>query len=58
MTALDVRSGEVLTEIITRNNLSTFTAFLDRLDAVIHPGKEIHVILDNGSSHTAKHTKT
>ncbi|MET8674946.1 transposase [Streptomyces albidoflavus] len=23
----------------------------------IVPGKEIHVVLDNGSSHTAKHTK-
>ncbi|MCX4441034.1 transposase [Streptomyces albidoflavus] len=23
----------------------------------IAPGKEIHVVLDNGSSHTAKHTK-
>ncbi|WP_051740757.1 IS630 family transposase [Streptomyces xylophagus] len=56
--ALDVRSGQVLTEIITRNNAATFTAFLDRLDAVIDPSKEIHIVLDNGSSHTAKHTKT
>nr|QIY76728.1 IS630 family transposase [Streptomyces sp. RLB1-33] len=56
--ALDVRSGEVLTETIARNNAAAFTAFLDRLDAVIDPGKEIHIVLDNGSSHTAKHTKT
>lgn len=56
--AMDVRSSEVLTEIIARNNAATFTAFLDRLDAVVDPGKEIHVVLDNGSSHTAKHTKT
>ncbi|MFF1473711.1 IS630 family transposase [Streptomyces mirabilis] len=55
--ALDVTTGEVLTEIIARNDAATFTAFLDRLDAVIAPGREIHVVLDNGSSHTAKHTK-
>jgi transposase len=55
--ALDVRTGEVLTEVITRNDARTFTAFLERLDRAIAPGKEIHVVLDNGSSHTAKHTK-
>ncbi|MFE9694754.1 IS630 family transposase [Micromonospora sp. NPDC005806] len=55
--ALDVRTGEVLTEVITRNNAVTFTAFLDRIDALIPDGTDIHVVLDNGSSHTAKHTK-
>ncbi|WP_434592930.1 IS630 family transposase [Streptomyces sp. A5-4] len=55
--AMDIRTGEVLSEPIVRNNAVTFTAFLARLDAVIEPGKEIHVVLDNGSSHTAKHTR-
>jgi len=55
--ALDVNTGEVLTETIARNNAVTFTGFLDQLDAAIDPDKEIHVVLDNGSSHTAKHTK-
>ncbi|MFI2205471.1 transposase [Streptomyces sp. NPDC020192] len=55
--ALDVRTGEVLTEVIARNNAATFTAFLDQVDRAIAPGKEIHVVLDNGSSRTAKHTK-
>ncbi|MFJ9777923.1 IS630 family transposase, partial [Kitasatospora sp. NPDC101157] len=55
--ALDVTTGEVLTEPISRNNAATFTTFLDHLDTVIDPRKEIHVVLDNGSSHTAKHTK-
>ncbi|WTD94375.1 IS630 family transposase [Streptomyces sp. NBC_01637] len=55
--ALDVTTGEVLTEIIARNDTATFTAFLDRLDAVIAPDREVHVVLDNGSSHTAKHTR-
>jgi transposase len=55
--ALDVRTGEVLTEVIARNNAATFTAFLDRIDALIPDGTGIHMVLDNGSSHTAKHTK-
>lgn len=55
--ALDVTTGEVLTEVITRNNAATFTAFLDQLDAAIEPGRDIHVVLDNGSSHTARHTR-
>ncbi|MFF2149680.1 IS630 family transposase [Kitasatospora sp. NPDC058190] len=55
--ALDVCTGEVLTEVITRNDAVTFTAFLDQLDRAIAPGREIHVVLDNGSSHTARHTK-
>ena len=55
--ALDVCTGEVLTEVIARNNAVTFTAFLDQLDALIPQGTNIHVVLDNGSSHTAKHTK-
>ncbi|MGW1888617.1 IS630 family transposase [Streptomyces sp. NPDC001970] len=55
--ALEVTSGEVLTEVIARNDAATFTAFLDQLDRTIAPDKEIHVVLDNGSSHTARHTK-
>ncbi|MER7794727.1 IS630 family transposase [Streptomyces sp. NPDC097640] len=56
--ALDVRTGEVLAEVIRRNDAVTFTPFLDQLDRAIPPGKEIHIVLDNGSSHTARHTKT
>lgn len=55
--ALDVRTGEVLTEVITRNDAVTFTAFLDQLDRSIAPCQEIHVVLDNASSHTAGHTR-
>ncbi|WP_328629092.1 transposase [Streptomyces sp. NBC_00353] len=55
--AMDVTTGDVLTEIIARNDAATFTAFLDQLDAVVAPGRDIHVVLDNGSNHTVKHTK-
>jgi len=55
--AMDIDTGQVLTEPIARNDSATFVAFLDALDAAIDPDKEIHLVLDNGSSHTAKHTK-
>jgi transposase len=55
--ALDVTTGQTLIETIERNNAATFTAFLDRLDRLLPRDKDIHVVLDNGSSHTAKHTK-
>jgi transposase len=58
MAALDVRNGEVLGRIIGRNNSATFIGFLHELDQMIHPGLDIHLILDNGSSHTSKATKT
>ncbi|MER5358409.1 hypothetical protein [Streptomyces sp. NPDC002785] len=45
-------TGEVLTEIIARNDAVTFTAFLDRMDAVADPHRAIHVVLDNDSAHT------
>ncbi|MBT2438658.1 IS630 family transposase [Streptomyces sp. ISL-36] len=55
--ALEVTSGQTLIETIQRNNAATFTAFLDRLDRLLPRDKDIHVVLDNGSSHTAKHTR-
>ncbi|MEV7236763.1 IS630 family transposase [Streptomyces sp. NPDC051020] len=55
--ALEVTTGQTLIETIQRNNAVTFTAFLDRLDRLLPRGKDIHVVLDNGSSHTARHTK-
>jgi transposase len=55
--ALDVTTGEILTRPITRNDSKTFVRFLAMLDRNIEPGREIHVVLDNGSSHTAKNTK-
>lgn len=55
--AMDIDTGQVLTEPIERNTAATFTAFLDALDTAIDPAKQIHLVPDNGSSHTAKHTK-
>lgn len=55
--ALDVHTGQVLTERITKNDSATFIAFLTMLDAHIDPRLTIHLVLDNGSSHTSKATK-
>lgn len=55
--ALDVLTGEVLTQTITRNDSATFQTFLAMLDAHIDPTRQIHVVLDNGSSHVAKATR-
>jgi transposase len=55
--ALNVRTGEVLTQPIARNNAVTFISFLQMLDRSIAPGRPIHVVLDNGASHIARKTK-
>ncbi|MFG2441091.1 IS630 family transposase [Streptomyces sp. NPDC048508] len=55
--ALEVSTGQTLTETIKRNDAATFTDSLNRLDRLLPRGKDIHVVLDNGSSHTANHTK-
>lgn len=55
--ALNVTTGEVLTQPITRNDAATFIRFLAMLDRAIDPRHPIHVVLDNGASHIAKKTK-
>ncbi|MFI7548078.1 IS630 family transposase [Actinoplanes sp. NPDC049599] len=55
--ALDVRTGQAITEPILRNDSVTFQRFLTMLDTSIDPAKQIHVVLDNGSSHVAKATR-
>jgi len=55
--ALHVHTGQVITEQITRNDSATFIQFLTMLDQAIDPGLIIHLVLDNGSSHTSKATK-
>ncbi|HEY3653159.1 MAG TPA: IS630 family transposase [Streptosporangiaceae bacterium] len=55
--AMDVATGEVVTRRIGRNTSAAFTAFLAMLDEQIDPALRIHLILDNGSSHTARATR-
>ena len=55
--ALDVHSGQVHTQPIGRNNSDTFIDVLTRLDQRTDPHLTIHLVLDNGSSHTSKATR-
>jgi transposase len=55
--ALEVHSGQVITEAISHNNSATFISFLAMLDEHLDPGLTIHLVLDNGSSHTSKATR-
>ncbi len=45
---LDVASGQVVGEIIARNDADTFIGFLSVPDQPIDPSRPIHVALDNG----------
>lgn len=55
--ALDVHSGNVVAADIPRNDAEHFIAFLERIDTDVDRGLDIHLILDNGSSHVAKATR-
>ncbi|MGV4988962.1 IS630 family transposase [Streptomyces sp. NRAIS4] len=55
--ALNVHTGQVLTERIDRNNADSFIGFLRQLNESIPAGTSIHLVMDNGSSHVARKTK-
>jgi transposase len=55
--ALEVSTGQVVAEPIGRNDSVTFTGFLHRLNQCIDPRLDIHLVMDNGSSHTSRATR-
>src|ERR1022692_3116429 len=55
--ALHVATGQVIAEPITSNNSVAFTGFLHRLDQCTDPRLNIHLVMDNGSSHTSGATR-
>ncbi|MHB8296558.1 MAG: transposase [Acidimicrobiales bacterium] len=57
LAAMDVHSGEVLATDIARNNSVTFIDFLDQIERNVAPSLAIHLVMDNGSSHTSKETR-
>src|SRR5487761_1433576 len=57
LASLDVATGKVTAKDIVRNDSVTFIAFLKEIDASIEDLLSIHVVMDNGSSHTSKATK-
>jgi transposase len=55
--AFDVASGEVFAAgDAPSNSAVNFIAFLERIDGLVDSGLDIHLVMDNGSSHTAKAT--
>jgi transposase len=57
MAAMDVATGKVFARDVARNNSVTFIAFLEEIDERTDDELAIHVVMDNGSSHTSKATK-
>jgi transposase len=56
--ALDVHHGGVLhASEVDSNNSANFQRFLAEIDAKVPTGLEVHLVLDNGSSHIAKATR-
>lgn len=55
--AFDVGSGELVAAgDATSNSALNFIAFLAEIDAMVADDRDIHLVLDNGSSHVAKAT--
>lgn len=57
MAALDVHTGQVTGSDAAKNDSAHFIGFLDQIDRAVDPDLEIHLVLDNGSSHISKQTK-
>lgn len=55
--ALDVATGKVHASDIARNDSEHFIGFLAEVEQLIDPKLAIHIVVDNGSSHTSKATK-
>jgi transposase/transposase-like protein len=51
--ALNVATGEVLTQCTAQHRAQDFVAFLRQIDASVDPALDIHVVLDNLSAHRA-----
>jgi transposase len=49
--ALDVATGKVIGELHRRHRSTEFRQFLDRIDAEVPAGLEVHLVLDNYGTH-------
>lgn len=49
--ALDVKTGKVIGEMRRRHRAEEFRRFLDRIEASVPPELDVHIILDNYSTH-------
>ena len=58
MASMNVTTGTVHPKIIKKNDSDTSIEFLTELAETVDPSKKIRLIIDNGSSHTSKETRT
>jgi transposase len=49
--ALDVASGQVISEMTPRHRAEEFRRFLNLIDKTVPPGLDVHIVLDNPSTH-------
>ena len=49
--ALDVKTGQVISALHTRHRAIEFRKFLQRIDKAVPAGLQVHLILDNSSTH-------
>jgi transposase len=49
--ALDLASGKVIAEMTPRHRAEEFRRFLNRIDAAVPAHLDVHVVLDNSSTH-------
>jgi len=49
--ALDAKSGKVIGQTHRRHRAREFRKFLDRIDAIVPPELEVHIIMDNYGTH-------
>jgi transposase len=55
--ALDAASGKVIARTKKQHRAEDFIAFLKEMDAAVEPDHDVHVILDNLSTHTTSKVK-
>lgn len=49
--ALNLASGHVITEMTTKHRSIEFRKFLNKIDAEVDAGLDVHIVLDNVSTH-------
>src|SRR3954466_15152576 len=52
--ALDVKAGTIIGQCMARHRASEFRRFLDEVEKNVPDGLDIHVVMDNASSHKTK----
>lgn len=56
--AFDIATGKVIGRVTRRHRAREFLAFLRQIDRATDPDIDLHVILDNSSTHTTPEVKT